>query len=99
METKHTVNAPLRLALFAGARAPVSAASALAGSAVGPEPQADSKPAHAEGEGEHAEAGAEHGAAADEVRGLASAADGLRLVVDDPELRRGRAERLAFRIV
>jgi hypothetical protein len=48
--------------------------------------------------GGHAEAGGGHGAAAHEVRGLASAADGLRLEVADPELRRGRAERLRFRI-
>jgi hypothetical protein len=39
------------------------------------------------------------GAAPDPVRGLAVAEDGLRVVVEDPELRRGRAERLAFRIV
>ena len=37
--------------------------------------------------------------AADPVRGLAVASDGLRLVVDDPELRRGRTEPLRFRIV
>jgi hypothetical protein len=98
METKYTVNAPLRLALFGGALALVFAASALAGSAIGPEPQAGAKPAH-EGEGGHAEVGTEHGAAAHDVRGLASAADGLRVVVEDPELRRGRAERLVFRIV
>jgi hypothetical protein len=42
----------------------------------------------------------EHGAApADPVRGLAVADDGLRVVVDDPELRPGRNERLRFRIV
>jgi hypothetical protein len=33
------------------------------------------------------------------VRGLAIAEDGLRVVVEDPELRRGRTEPLAFRIV
>jgi len=33
------------------------------------------------------------------VRGLAVAENGLRVVVDDPDLRRGREERLAFRIV
>jgi hypothetical protein len=97
------VSAPLRLALFAGALVLVFAASAVAGGAIGPKPKAE--PAHAGGESaEPAHAGgepaaAEHGAAAREVRGLASAADGLRLVVEDPELRRGRAERLAFRIV
>ena len=43
-----------------------------------------------------------HGAAekaAHPVRGLAVAENGLRLVVEDPELRRGRSEDLRFRIV
>jgi len=81
----------LRLGLFAAALALVFAASAVAGGAVGPEPKSDAEPAHAEPEGGHRDA-------APEVRGLAGAAGGLRLVVEDPELRRGRAERLAFRI-
>jgi hypothetical protein len=34
-----------------------------------------------------------------DVRGLAAAEGGLRVVVEDAELRRGRTERLAFRIV
>src|SRR5918995_1023169 len=101
------VSAPLRLGLFAAALVLVFVASAVAGGAVGPEPKGDAEPAHAGGEATvghapeagQAEAGGAHGAAAHEVRGLASAADGLRVVVDDPELRRGRAERLAFRIV
>jgi len=94
------VSAPLRLGLFAAALALVFAASTVAGGAVGPEPQAEPEPAHAEaGDGGHAEAaGGEHGAAGHEVRGLASAADGLRLVVERPELQRGREQRLAFRI-
>ena len=37
--------------------------------------------------------------AAHPVRGLAVAENGLRVVVADPELRRGRSERLSFRIV
>lgn len=49
--------------------------------------------------------GAAHGAhgaepaAGDPVRGLAVAEDGLRVVVDDPALRRGRPQTLRFRIV
>jgi hypothetical protein len=39
------------------------------------------------------------GGAAHPVRGLAVAENGLRVVVEDPELRRGRRERLVFRIV
>ena len=42
----------------------------------------------------HEETGAAH-----PVRGLAVAEDGLRVVVDDPELRRGRTETLRFRVV
>jgi hypothetical protein len=37
--------------------------------------------------------------AADPVRGLAVAENGLRLVLEDPELRRGRTEDVRFRIV
>jgi hypothetical protein len=37
--------------------------------------------------------------ASDHVRGLAVAENGLRLVIDDPELRRGAARELRFRIV
>jgi hypothetical protein len=37
--------------------------------------------------------------AAHPVRGLAVAENGMRVVVDDPELRRGRSEKLRFRIV
>jgi hypothetical protein len=48
--------------------------------------------------------GAEHGGGMpekdmDPVRGLAVAEGGLRLVLDDGELRRGRPERLTFRVV
>ena len=85
------MSAPLKLALFGAALALVFAGSALAGAAIGPEPK--EKPAHAGGHDEP-----EHGAA-HEVRGLATAAGGLRVVVEDPELRRGRTEALAFRIV
>jgi hypothetical protein len=87
------MSAPARLALFTAALALVFAASALAGGAIGPEPKTDApEPEHA-GDAQHG------GAPTHEVRGLAAAADGLRLVVDDPELRRGRTETLAFRIV
>ena len=86
------MGAPARLALFTAALALVFAASALAGGAIGPEPKADAEP-------EHASAATGHGEATHEVRGLAAAAGGLRLVVETPELRRGKDERLAFRIV
>ena len=82
----------MKLLLFAVALGAVFAGAALAGAAAGPEPSADA-PAHGGAE----EGG--HVAKADPVRGLAVADGGLRLVVADPELRRGRPERLAFRIV
>src|SRR5688572_20427986 len=43
-----------------------------------------------------------HGASeesAHPVRGLAVAENGLRVVIDDPELRQGRTEQLRFRVV
>jgi len=46
------------------------------------------------GSGHSAPSGGDH-----PVRGLAVAEDGLRVVVADPELRRGRTEQLRFRIV
>jgi hypothetical protein len=92
------VSAPLRLGLFAAALALVFVASAVAGGAVGPEPEtAPAQPAHARDD--MAEMTGGHGDGAHAVRGLASAQDGLRLVVADPELPRGREQRLAFRIV
>ncbi|HEX6389547.1 MAG TPA: hypothetical protein VFZ89_08870 [Solirubrobacteraceae bacterium] len=75
----------------------------VAGDLIGPEPKEETE-AHAGssggGHGAAQESGGEHGAtAAAAVRGLASAANGMRLVVETPELRRGRSERLTFRIV
>ena len=87
------MSASARLALFTAALALVFAASALAGSAIGPDPKTDDP------EPEHAGGGAGHDAPTHEVRGLAAATDGLRLVIEAPELRRGKTERLAFRIV
>jgi hypothetical protein len=79
----------LKLAAFLGVLAVVFGGAALAGAAIGPEP-------------ERAAAPDEHGAmpaAADPVRGLAVADDGLRVVVDEPELARGREQTLRFRVV
>ena len=63
----------------------------------------DAGGAHTEEESEsHGGAGGsgDHGAeeAAHPVRGVAVSENGLRLVIDDPELRRGRTETLRFRI-
>jgi hypothetical protein len=88
------VSAPLKLGAFVLVLAAVLGGGTLAGAAIGPEPNDD----RADSAG-HSEMDAAPGAGPDPVRGLAVAADGLRIVVDDTELRRGREERLAFRIV
>jgi hypothetical protein len=108
------VSAPAKLAAFAAALAVLFAGGALAGAAIGPEaddaaeqthdasaqPQehtdmaSTTEPAAAHGGGDETAGASPH-----PVRGLAVAESGLRVVVDDPELRRGRDERLAFRIV
>ena len=104
------MNAPAKLAGFAAVLALASGGAALAGGAIDPDRDTD-EPAHADAGGPasgghgaapeagHGEAGSEETAAPHPVRGLAVAENGLRVVVDDPELRRGKSERLAFRIV
>ncbi|MDW5594692.1 hypothetical protein VSS74_10115 [Conexibacter stalactiti] len=76
-----------------GGEAPTDAADAHGGTST--------SAADAHGEQRATGHGDDHGAqsAADPVRGLSSAENGLRLVVETPELRRGVRERLAFRIV
>ena len=104
------MNAPAKLAGFAAVLALASGGAALAGGAIDPDRDTD-EPAHADAGGAapgghgaapeagHGEAGSAEAAAPHPVRGLAVAENGLRVVVDDPELRRGESERLAFRIV
>jgi hypothetical protein len=84
------VNAATKLAAFAAVLAVVFGGAALAGAAIGPDPGDEDVPQ------EHTEMKSAH--APDPVRGLAIAEDGLRVVVDDAELRRGRSETLTFRI-
>jgi len=86
------MSAAAKLAGFAGVLAVLFGGGALAGAGIGPEP--DQPEEHSE----MTSTDTAH-AAARPVRGLAVAEHGLRLVVADPELQRGRAERLAFRIV
>jgi hypothetical protein len=83
------VNAATKLAAFAATLALLFGGAAVAGGAIGPEPSEDAPQEHEEMASAHA---------ADPVRGLAIADDGLRVVVDDPELRRGRTQALTFRI-
>jgi hypothetical protein len=89
-----------KLVAFVAVLAVVFGGAALAGAAIGPDRDGDVASPQTE---EHSEMTAstktEHRGAADPVRGLAVAAAGLRVVVEDPELRRGRLETLRFRVV
>jgi hypothetical protein len=109
------VTAPAKLAGFAAALAVLFGGGALAGAAIGPDrntaaPGQRAAASHADaGTGPAGRSApmststhTKHSSSTTQpanVRGLAVAAGGLRLVVEDPELRRGRAEQLAFRIV
>ena len=88
-----------RIAGFATAVALLSGGAAVAGGAIDPR-GADEEPAAAHATPGHGEETMTSTATStDSVRGLAVADEGLRVVVDDTELRRGRSERLSFAIV
>jgi hypothetical protein len=94
------VTVPVKLACFGAILTALFAGGALAGEVIDPDAVGkDNAPAMA-GHGAAPEAEG-HGAmpAADPVRGLAVAAGGVRLELEQPELRRGRGEQLRFRIV
>jgi hypothetical protein len=85
------VSAPVKLAGFVAAVAALFAVGALAGAVSG---------ASAPGGERRVEAhSGEMAMNVPTVRGLSVAADGLRLVVEDPERRRGATDPLRFRIV
>jgi hypothetical protein len=84
-----------KLVFILAALAVVFGGAALAGAAIGPEPSDPEK--HTEMTAATHRGG--HEEPARPVRGLAVAEDGLRVVVDDPELRRGREQTLRFRVV
>jgi hypothetical protein len=87
------ISVPLRIVLFAALLAVVFAGAAVAGGAIDPAaPGKSDDPAAG-----HADDGG-HGEARP-VRGLAVAEDGLRIVVDEPELARGKRTELTFRVV
>jgi hypothetical protein len=99
------MSAAARLAAFTALLAVLFGGAALAGAAIGPDREENVASTRS---GEHTdktsatESPAAHGAhenPPDPVRGLAVADDGLRVVVENPELRRGRDETLRFRIV
>ncbi len=95
------MSAAAKLAGFAGALALLFGAAALAGATIDPDRERPPAESHAQDSGHGGDpAGAGHGAAApDPVRGLSVADDGLLLVVEDAELKRGRTQPLRFRIV
>ena len=91
------MNPAARLAAFGGVLLVLFGGGALAGGAIDvdrSEPRADAD-AHSEEKSEHG--GGEK--AAHPVRGVAVAENGLRLAVDEPELRRGRTETVRFRVI
>jgi hypothetical protein len=90
-----------KLAGFGAVLAALFVVGALAGGAFDPEAVGDEGAPGMAGHGAEPEAAAHGGGhdAPDPVRGLAVAADGARLELLTPELRRGRAEELRFRIV
>jgi hypothetical protein len=96
------VSSTAKLAAFVAVLAVLFGGATLAGEAIGPDRDDDTASAEPE---EHSEmpsttetsTPAHDGARP--VRGLALAEDGLRVVVENPELRRGRQETLRFRIV
>ena len=90
------MSAPAKLAAFAAVLAALFGGGALAGGAIGADRENG-----VENTAQHGEQPAAHGGvekAARPVRGLAVAENGLRVVVDEPELERGRAAELRFRI-
>ena len=101
------MSVPARIGGFALLLAVLFGAAGLAGGAIDPAPRAGDEGDHESGAAAHGAGGAEdaahetegHGEAAKPVRGLAVADGGLQLSVADPELRRGRRERLRFTIL
>jgi hypothetical protein len=100
------VNVPARLAAFGAGLAVLFAGGGLAGEVIGPDPPAAAAAATS-GPGaqdsipeEHTDMSASTSRhAAHDARGLTAAENGLRVVVDQPELRQGRREPLRFRIL
>lgn len=90
------MTAPLKLAAFAVLLLALGGGGAVAGGAIDPD-----RDEAAAGHGAETGDGGGHGtkAGVHPVRGLAVAGNGLRLVADDPEVRRGRWETVRFRVV
>jgi len=88
------MSTPAKLLAFVAALAAVFATATLAGAAIGPDPEDDRAGTESQ---EHSDM-TDSPQGGHDVRGLAVAEDGLRVVVADPELRRGRDETLRFTI-
>ncbi len=96
------MSATVKLTALLAALAVLFGGAALAGAAIGPDRDEDAASAvpaeHSKMPSTPKTSAAAHGAARP-VRGLAVAEDGLRVVVENPELRRGQQAMLRFRIV
>ena len=91
---------PRTLTIFAAALALLFGAGAAAGRLLDPGAPGGDAAAHDSASQEMNDMKTDHTAmAADPVRGLAVAEHELRVVVEDPELRRGATEQLRFRVV
>ena len=98
------MSARARIAAFVAVLSLLFGGAALAGGAI--KPHGDEPAARNDERGDHASAAGHdetstgtHAKGAAPVRGLAVAADDLRVVVDRPDLRRGRTQALRFRVV
>jgi len=97
---------PAKLVAFAAALVVIGGAAAVAGGAIDPDrgessgndTPSSAAPAHGDSHG-GGEATSEKTEEPAEIHGLAVAENGLRVLVDTPELERGRTERLEFTIV
>jgi hypothetical protein len=94
------MNQTAKLLAFAAALTALFGAAALAGAVIDPDRDDDLASAEPQELSDMTDA-ADHEAnkAAHPIRGLAVAEAGLRVIVDDPELRCGRPEWLRFRVV
>ena len=98
------MNAPAKLTAFGAGLLLLFGGGAVAGNAIDPDRE-EPEATHAEAPAEEAahgggeEPGGHGGEAARAVRGTTVAEDGLRIVLEDPELRRARSQTVRFRIV
>jgi hypothetical protein len=90
---------PKQLATFAAVLAVLFAGGAIAGQLIDPDARGGDDPMSGHGAQQPHEEDSHMTSTSTEVHGLAVADGGLRVEVEQPELRRGREQTLAFRIV